>query len=94
MTRKTLEDLEEIAELIVDDLSDKWTRNEPLPKNSMELIQHLRNEFKLDLLDSLHVLRDHMIRGHIYDLEVMGYKHYGDASLSLPNPPVYDAIKI
>ena len=53
MIEPTFENFQETATLYIDELVNKWSKNQPLPKSSMEFIQYARKEFSWETLDCL-----------------------------------------
>lgn len=84
MTEPTQEEMREIAALYIDELADRWSKNLPLPKSSMEFIKYIRKEFAWGLIDCHSWLRNHLIGEHLDELEIMGYAYYGGAAISWP----------
>jgi hypothetical protein len=82
MLEATIKDMQETAALYVDELADKWSKNEPLPESSMQFIKYARREFSWGLSDCLSWLRDYVVGEHLDELKIMGYKHYGHAAIS------------
>ena len=81
MLETTVENMRETAALYVDELADKWSKNEPLPENSMQFINYARKEFSWKLLDCLSWLRDYVVGEHLDELKLMGYQHQGPAAI-------------
>ena len=82
MLEATVENMQETAALYVDELADRWSKNEPLPESSMQFIKYARKEFSWELSDCLSWLRDYVIDEHLDELKIMGYQHYGRAAIS------------
>ena len=82
MLEPTLENMQETAALYIDELADKWSKNESLPKSSMQFIKYARKEFSWELFDCLSWLRDYVVGEHLDELKIMGYQYYGCAAIS------------
>jgi len=81
MLETTHKNMQETAALYLEELVNKWSTNQSLPKSSMKFIQYARKEFCWAPIDCLIWLKDYIIAEHIEDLEIMNYKYYGGSAI-------------